>query len=59
MTTGGSPKRSTRLRGHKFGDGLVAESTMKKVFISYSDEDKDWVCNWLLPRIENPFFPSF
>ncbi len=30
---------------------------MKKVFISYSHKDKDWVRDWLLPRLENAGIP--
>ena len=25
---------------------------MKKVFISYSHKDKDWVSGWLLPKLD-------
>jgi hypothetical protein len=26
---------------------------MKKIFISYSSKDREWVSNWLLPKLED------
>ena len=37
--------------------GLCPRDTMKKVFISYSHKDKEWVRDWLLPKLESAGVP--